>query len=191
MPKRDVVSWNAMIDAYGKNRQGKEAIKLFHRMEAEGIDPDEATFVTMLEICATLASIQQGEAVYRRIRRSKYKRHTKVLNALIHMYGCCGSLIQAKEAFSRLGRPDEFSFTTLMSACSRNDHSREALEILPYMILQGVDPSSVTFLVVLSACSSAGYSPDEARGCFVAMIDDFSLLPSSEHYDCFFRLMQR
>ncbi|CAN1305810.1 Pentatricopeptide repeat-containing protein At4g02750 [Linum perenne] len=39
MKKRDVISWNSMIDAYGIHGLGKDALSLFEEMQVQGIGP--------------------------------------------------------------------------------------------------------------------------------------------------------
>ena len=40
MPKRDLVSWNAMITAFAQHDNDDEVFKHFHKMKLEGFEPD-------------------------------------------------------------------------------------------------------------------------------------------------------
>eukprot|EP00253_Pinus_taeda_P001104 PITA_01104 len=48
MPVRNVASWTAMIQAYTKHGQDKEALELFCQMQKNGTQPDQFTFATIL-----------------------------------------------------------------------------------------------------------------------------------------------
>jgi pentatricopeptide repeat protein len=44
MPKRDVVSWSAMIAGYGMHGHGEDALALFSQMQQTGMKPNHITF---------------------------------------------------------------------------------------------------------------------------------------------------
>ncbi|PWA32825.1 Pentatricopeptide repeat-containing protein [Artemisia annua] len=51
--RRDIVSWNVMIAAYGMHGFGKDALNLFGRMTAqEGLKPNHVTFTNLLSACS-------------------------------------------------------------------------------------------------------------------------------------------
>ncbi|KAF9620422.1 hypothetical protein IFM89_012599 [Coptis chinensis] len=52
MPKRDIISWNAMIAGYGIHGLGREALLLFHDLQNEGPKPDYVTFICLLSACS-------------------------------------------------------------------------------------------------------------------------------------------
>jgi len=41
--ERDIITWTVMISVYGENKRGEEALKLFARMQENGITPSEQT----------------------------------------------------------------------------------------------------------------------------------------------------
>ncbi len=49
MPSRDVVSWNAILGGCAMHGQGKEALKHFDQICEEGVQPDNITFVCLLQ----------------------------------------------------------------------------------------------------------------------------------------------
>ncbi|KAF9615936.1 hypothetical protein IFM89_027185 [Coptis chinensis] len=52
MPKRDIISWNAMIAGYGIHGLGREALLLFHDLQNEGPKLDYVTFICLLSACS-------------------------------------------------------------------------------------------------------------------------------------------
>eukprot|EP01018_Ginkgo_biloba_P036666 Gb_31696 [translate_table: standard] len=48
MSQRDVISWNALIAGYAKDDRGVEAVKLYQKMQLEGIKPDVITWNGMI-----------------------------------------------------------------------------------------------------------------------------------------------
>ncbi|TKY58965.1 Pentatricopeptide repeat-containing protein [Spatholobus suberectus] len=51
MPERNLVSWESMILAYARNGHAREALKLMHRMQAEGFVVDDYILATVLTAC--------------------------------------------------------------------------------------------------------------------------------------------
>ncbi|KAG4908979.1 hypothetical protein JHK87_055095 [Glycine soja] len=51
MPERNVVSWESMILAYARNGHAREALKLMHRMQAEGFVVDDYIHTTVISAC--------------------------------------------------------------------------------------------------------------------------------------------
>ncbi|CAN1305803.1 Putative pentatricopeptide repeat-containing protein At3g23330 [Linum perenne] len=61
MKKRDVISWNSMIDAYGIHGLGKDALSLFEEMQVQGIGPDDVTFICLLSACGHSGLVDEGK----------------------------------------------------------------------------------------------------------------------------------
>ncbi|KAF9604424.1 hypothetical protein IFM89_006433 [Coptis chinensis] len=52
MPKRDIISWNAMIAGYGIHGRGREALLLFNDLQNEGPKLNYVTFICLLSACS-------------------------------------------------------------------------------------------------------------------------------------------
>jgi pentatricopeptide repeat protein len=92
---RDVVTWTAMILGHVKCGEGHTSLKLFRKMQAEGVQPDSFTFVGVLNACASLVALEEGRSVHEQIIRSGYESVTFVGNSLVDMYAKCGSIEDA------------------------------------------------------------------------------------------------
>ena len=57
----DTVSGYSMLKAYAMNGQGKEALQLFSRMDAQ---PDGATFVAILSACSHAGMVGEGTKIF-------------------------------------------------------------------------------------------------------------------------------
>ena len=67
MESKNIITWNAMIAAYGQHGNGKEALDLYHQMEEQGIIPDSYTYTCLLSICADMAALEEGKRIHKRI----------------------------------------------------------------------------------------------------------------------------
>lgn len=52
MKERTVVSWNLMMSCLAKNNKEEKALELFNEMLEQGFEPDDASLVTVLPVCA-------------------------------------------------------------------------------------------------------------------------------------------
>jgi pentatricopeptide repeat protein len=52
MPLRNAVSWSCMIADYSQANQPEEVVRMFNDMLAAGVEPIDATLVSVLSACA-------------------------------------------------------------------------------------------------------------------------------------------
>lgn len=57
MPKRNVVSWNAIVSCYSQNGYPHEALALFNEMQVQGIKPNSVTVASVLPVCSELLAM--------------------------------------------------------------------------------------------------------------------------------------
>lgn len=62
MPKKDLVSWNTMLQVLGAHGYGKEALVLLLRIIREGIQPDKVMFIAVL--CLSNHASLIDESIY-------------------------------------------------------------------------------------------------------------------------------
>eukprot|EP00249_Psilotum_nudum_P014837 c25030_g18_i1 orf=1-921(+) len=154
LPLRDLISWNAMIAAYGQNARGKEALDLFRQMQQEGMKPDGATFVCILGACLSPASLTAGKVIHASIVVSRFELDVVVGTALLNMYKKCGTPDDARNVFDNMRQRNVVTWTAMITAYCQNGNAKEALELFWQMQQQGVKPNNITFASVLGACAS-------------------------------------
>ncbi|KAL9234029.1 hypothetical protein vseg_008950 [Gypsophila vaccaria] len=71
MPRRDLISYCSMIQAYSLHGQGDDAVKLFHSMVSEGIVPDAVAFTVVLIACSRSSLVEEGCRLFD-VMRNKY-----------------------------------------------------------------------------------------------------------------------
>ncbi|KAJ7514015.1 hypothetical protein O6H91_23G022500 [Diphasiastrum complanatum] len=151
---RDVVSWNAMIAAYGQHDRGNEAIQLFVKMIDEGLKPNEITFVSVVDACASTANLDRGKFVHALIIDSGLQPSIILGNALVNMYAKCGDLSETQIIFDKLLKKNVVSWTTLIGAYAQHGNKKNAIELLKKMQGEGVRPNKITYVSILEAFSS-------------------------------------
>jgi pentatricopeptide repeat protein len=57
LPKKNVISWTALIAGYAHNGRAEEALDLFEQMQKEGVQPNEVTRNTVVDACDRLGAV--------------------------------------------------------------------------------------------------------------------------------------
>ncbi|KAK7272522.1 hypothetical protein RJT34_29173 [Clitoria ternatea] len=149
MAKKDVVSWNSMIQGFAMHGHGEKALELFSRMVKEGFEPDEYTFVGLLCGCTHAGLVDEGrnyfysmENVYGIVPRIEH------FGCMIDLLGRGGHL---SEAFMLLRsmpmEPNAIILGTLLNACRMHkevDLARAVCEEL--FKLEPSDPGNYSLL---------------------------------------------
>ncbi|XP_057865965.2 pentatricopeptide repeat-containing protein At2g13600 [Cryptomeria japonica] len=86
IPQRDVASWNAIIYVHAQNGLMEQALEFFKQMQLESVEPNSATFASVISACAKMGALQQGKEVHRKIIECGFLSNIIIVNSLINMY---------------------------------------------------------------------------------------------------------
>ncbi|EFJ17943.1 hypothetical protein SELMODRAFT_113974 [Selaginella moellendorffii] len=154
MPRKNLVSWNAMISAFVQCDYPEQALELYHRMKRERLEPNGFVFASLLTACASLGNLELGSSIHQRITSLGLQRDIVMENALINMYSKCGCMDEALEVFSGLATRDVFTWTSMIAGYAQLGFGSEAFAFYDGMRRDCVSPTSATFVALLSACST-------------------------------------
>lgn len=193
MPRKNVVSWTAMINGYVQDGQSEEALRTFFHMKKDSrVNPNEATFVSVLGACSDLAGLGEGRQVHQVISKAVYQESEFVISALINMYSKCGELMMARNMFEDglKGKRDLVSWNTMIAAYSHHGCGREAITVFKEMHNIGIKPNDATYVGLLSACSHAGLV-EQGLEYFDTLLRDECIEVRDDHYTCLVDLCGR
>ncbi|KAJ9679674.1 hypothetical protein PVL29_021566 [Vitis rotundifolia] len=190
LANKSLVSWNVMIAVYMNNSMPAEAVDIFLQMEAHGVDPDAISIASVLPACGDLSALLLGRRIHEYVVRKRLQPNLLLENALIDMYAKCGCLEYAREVFDQMKFRDVVSWTSMISAYGMNGKGRDAVSLFSRMQDLGLNPDSIAFVSVLSACSHAGLL-DEGRYYFKLMTVECKIVPRIEHFVCMVDLLGR
>ncbi|KAF7806514.1 pentatricopeptide repeat-containing protein [Senna tora] len=186
----DIVLWTSIITGYAQNGDSEGALNLYCKMQMEGIIPNELTMASVLRACSSLAALDQGMQIHARIIKYAFSLEVPIGSALSAMYAKCGSLDDGYLVFRKMPNKDVISWNAMISGLSQNGHGNEALELFDEMCREGTKPDHVTFVNLLSACSHMGLV-ERGWAYFKMMSDEFSIIPTVEHYACMVDVLSR
>ncbi|GAV59076.1 HLH domain-containing protein/PPR domain-containing protein/PPR_2 domain-containing protein/DYW_deaminase domain-containing protein, partial [Cephalotus follicularis] len=190
MTRKNVVSWTAMLVGYGQNGYSEEAVKIFCDMQRNGIEPDDFTLGSVISSCANLASLEEGAQFHARGQVSGLISFITVSNALVTLYGKCGSIEESNRLFLEMKIRDEVSWTAMISGYAQFGKAKETIDLFDKMLAHGLKPDGVTFIGVLSACSRAGMV-EKGQKYFESMVKEHRIIPIPDHYACMIDLLCR
>ncbi|KAB2018631.1 hypothetical protein ES319_D08G242700v1 [Gossypium barbadense] len=190
MKVKDDATWSAMIKVYERKGFELKALDLFILMQKEGIRPKFPSLITILSVCASLASLDHGRQVHAQLVRSRFDEAVYVSSVLLTMYIKCGDLPKAKLVFDKFSSKDIVMWNSMISGYAQHGLGEEALEIFQSMFSTGMVPDDVTFVGVLTACSYTG-KVKEGLDIFESMKSKYMVEPKTEHYACMVDLLGR
>ncbi|XP_068666979.1 pentatricopeptide repeat-containing protein At4g38010 [Aristolochia californica] len=153
MAVRDVVSWTGLISGYVRGGHFHKAIELFLVMDVE---PNMATFVSVIVACGRLRLLGMGKGTHGLILKHGADKDLIVGNALLDMYMKCESLDEARQVFDELLIRDIVSWTSMICGLVQCKQPEDALEVFHLMQISAIEPDKVTLASVLSACATLG-----------------------------------
>ncbi|XP_027366619.1 pentatricopeptide repeat-containing protein At1g09190 [Abrus precatorius] len=191
MKERSVVSWNMMMSCLVQSKKYDEALELFREMLEQGFEPDDASLVTVLPLCARLGAVDVGEWIHSYANAKGFLRDAiNVGNSLVDFYCKCGNLQVSWGVFNGMPRKTVISWNAMISGLAYNGKGEVGVELFEEMVREGVEPNDSTFVGVLACCAHAGLV-DRGRELFASMGVKFRVLPKLEHYGCVVDMLGR
>lgn len=177
---KNEVSWNALIAGHSRKGETENALRLFSMMHREDFKPTHFTYSSLCTACASTGSLEQGKWVHAHVIKSGGRLVAFVGNTLLDMYAKSGSIEDAKKVFDRLVKRDVVSWNSMLKGYAQHGLGRKTVQHFEEMMTSGIEPNSITFLSVLTACSHAGLL-DEGRHSFELM-KKYKVEPDVSHY---------
>ncbi|KAM2416356.1 hypothetical protein ACFX1W_023337 [Malus domestica] len=152
MPKKDVVSWAALLS-------GQASCSLFGIRDF----------------------LQQALCLHAYVIKRAFKNNVFVGASLIELYSKCSSIDNAILLFEGITDKDVI-WSAMIAGYGVHGQGEEALRVFDRMVKHSaVKPNDVTFLSILSACSHSGLI-EEGIEIFNTMLHEYQLKPGPEHY---------
>ncbi|KAL5213864.1 hypothetical protein ABZP36_003016 [Zizania latifolia] len=157
MSARNVVSWTSMINGLGKHGHGREAIDMFEEMQAEGVEPDEVTYLALLSACSHSGLVDECRRYFWRICQDRRIRpRAEHYACMVDLLGRAGELREAKDLILSMPmEPIVGVWQTLLSACRVHKGvavGREVGDIL--LAIDGDNP--VNYVMLSNIFAEAG-----------------------------------
>lgn len=186
----DLVSWNAILVACLQHHQPMEVFRLFKSFLLSEMRPDYITLTSVVGAYAEVASLQMGHQIHCYAIKSGLTSDVSVSNGLIDMYTKCGSLDTAQNLFDAMEILDVVSWSSLIVGYAQFGYAEKALVLYQSMINLKINPTEVTLVGVLTACSHVGLV-EEGWALYRNMEVKHGIKPTKQHSSCVVDLLSR
>lgn len=187
---RDLVSWTSMMMGYVHHGHADEAILLFRLMQMEQVEHDTVALINLLQALCQLGCLSLVKEVHCHLYRVDIHNEISLTNSLITTYSKCGKINMAANLFDHAVERCLTSWNAMILAYGMHGNCMEALMVFEQMKGEKVEPDEVTFTSILTACSHSGMVNEGLR-VFKSMVEEFSIIPTEEHYGCMVDLLSR
>eukprot|EP00250_Pteridium_aquilinum_P012323 c20658_g1_i2 orf=2-2245(-) len=115
MPKKDVVSWSALITGLASNGKSTQAKELLEDMQSQGLKPDDTTFTIVLSAYIHCGLVEEGLQLYQCMRHMQPT--LAHFNCFMDLFSRTGRLNEAKELSQAMPfLPDTIGRTALLTS---------------------------------------------------------------------------
>ncbi|KAL2346882.1 hypothetical protein Fmac_000882 [Flemingia macrophylla] len=188
----------ALVDLYVKCRRIDEARRVFNRIEKKSV----MSWNTLILGYAHKNDLVEAMHLFRELRETRKQMHgytikvsyglleIYVANSVLDMHMKCGLTDEADALFREMLARDVVSWTAMITGYRKHGLGNKAVELFNEMQVSGIEPDSVTYLVVLLACSHSGLFK-EGKKYFSSLCCNRKMKPQVEHYACMVDLLGR
>ncbi|KAI3866938.1 hypothetical protein MKW92_043499 [Papaver armeniacum] len=163
MRARDSISYNTTIGGLVGSGCSADGLGLFVRMQRDGFDPSEYTYVSALNACSKMLDLRRGKQIHGRIVTSNCRGNVFVSSALMDVYAKCGQVDQARWLFDRFSDKNVVLWNSMISGYLKNRRPEKCLDLFLEMKVAGVKPDLVTVSSVLGANFQSGFIDEATR----------------------------
>ncbi|CAL5346444.1 unnamed protein product [Camellia sinensis] len=149
MVDRDVFTWTTAIEGLANYGCVNEALKLFNQMEKHGINPNEATFVSVLTACRQLGLVNEGCFLFNKmVKIYNIQPKGEHFGCLVDLLSRAGMVHQAEEFINTMPPGERLiAYKTLLSACISYSKINLGLEVADELIRLGSENLAVCILL--------------------------------------------
>ncbi|KAF8079431.1 hypothetical protein N665_1028s0014 [Sinapis alba] len=181
----------SILGGYYRNGLPEKALSLFHQtLWEEKLVLDEVSLSLIVAVCGTLGFREMGDQIHGYALKGGYSSDVGLGNSLISMYSKCCHFNDAIRVFNTMREHDLVSLNSLISCYILQRNGDEALTLWMKMNKEGIKPDTVTLALVISAYRyTESNKLSTCRDLFVSMETTYGILPTTEHYTAFVRVL--
>eukprot|EP00250_Pteridium_aquilinum_P007239 c17005_g1_i2 orf=415-1269(+) len=153
IPKKDLVTWNAIIAAFAQAQRTSDAMEFFVQMQLEGVVPDEVTFSSIFSAFANELVVFEAKFLHACVTGCVHGKDVVVRTAVITMYGNCGKIKNARMMFDKMDEKNVAVWNAMITAYSQNANVEAAVLLFHQMLAEDQTPDKVSFVALLSVCA--------------------------------------
>ncbi|KAF8377216.1 hypothetical protein HHK36_030590 [Tetracentron sinense] len=119
LPRKNVVTWSAVIGGLAMHGRAKDALDHFQKMERAGVMPSDVTYIGLLNACSHAGFVVEGRFYFdHMVRVVGLKPRIEHYGCMVDLLGRVGLLEEAEVLILNMPiKPDDVIWKALLSAC--------------------------------------------------------------------------
>ncbi|KAK9275388.1 hypothetical protein L1049_022652 [Liquidambar formosana] len=151
----DVISYNTIIAAYGKNKYLKNMSSTARKMQFNGFSVSLEAYNSMLDAYGKEGQLENFRSVLQRMKETSCVSDHYTYNIMINIYGEQGWIEEVSGVLTELKEcglgPDLCSYNTLIKAYGIAGMVEDAVALVKEMRENGVEPDRITYINLITA----------------------------------------
>lgn len=151
----DVISYNTIIAAYGKNMDFKNMSSTVQKMQFDGFSVSLEAYNSMLDVYGKDSQIETFRTILQKMKESSCTFDHYTYNIMINIYGEQGWINEVANVLRELKEcglgPDLYSYNTLIKAYGIAGMVEDAVDLVKEMRENGIEPDSITYNNLITA----------------------------------------
>jgi pentatricopeptide repeat protein len=150
----DLVSYNAMIEGYGRQGNLAEAVYIFSKMRYYSLRPNLLTFISLLGVSASQSAVELSKQIHCLIIKSGTSLDLYTGSSLIDVYSKCSLVDDAKTVFHMMHKRDMVIWNAMIFGYAQNEQGEEAIKLFNQLRVSGETPNEFTFVALVTVASN-------------------------------------
>ena len=163
----NAISYNTIIDAYGKYKEFNKMDHALVEMQNSGFKDHVEAYNSMLDAYGKAGQVRKMENILERMRRADCPPDLSTFNILINVYGREGLLTELQEVRNDMDsagiKPSNYTFNTLIHTYGNLEMPNEAMDAFKEMQSLGLVPDEITYNCLIAAFEKSGNHLEAAR----------------------------
>lgn len=164
LASKNVVTWTALLNGYAQCSNGFKVRQCFGQMREQGVEPNAATFVSLLVACSHDGLVAEGQQYFKMmVQDHGIAPSIKHFTCMVDLLGRSGCLDEAERMLRETPFESEaVGWVTLLSACKNHNDIQRGQRCFDRLIL--LEPESArAYALLASIYASAGRWADVGK----------------------------
>ncbi|KAL8253394.1 hypothetical protein R6Q59_037087 [Mikania micrantha] len=181
-----LTAWTALIGGYVQQGKSKEAVNLFIKLHASGVNqPNERTFATVYG--ALVDANEIGIQLHSLIIKFGYISFTVIGNSVMDFYFKSSHITEALEIFKEMNEHDVVTWNSMISGHMNSGLYEKAVELMREMLSKGFELNLYSYSCILNICGDlpAIEWGKQTHCCIIKLMFDSNVVVGSALIDMY------